>query len=133
MGLFCGVPCYYFVVEIVAVMVCGERFATPFAANGNGEGADRVEGIESAGKSSFLFNTLNGIYSLSLDKDDRLPQTVLQLSHLMRYFLYESGDDLVPLEKEWQVMEDYIALQEIRSNEKLQLEKGWKERSGISV
>jgi sensor histidine kinase YesM len=71
----------------------------------------------------FFFNTLNGIYSLSLDKDERLPQTVLQLSHLMRYFLYESGEDLVPLEKEWQVLEDYIALQGIRSNEQLQLEK----------
>ena len=71
----------------------------------------------------FFFNTLNGIYSMTLDKDERLPQTILQLSHLMRYFLYESGEDLVPLEKEWQVLEDYIALQRIRSNEQLHLEK----------
>lgn len=71
----------------------------------------------------FFFNTLNGIYSMTLDKDERLPQTILQLSHLMRYFLYESGEDLVLLEKEWQVLEDYIALQRIRSNDQLQLEK----------
>jgi len=71
----------------------------------------------------FLFNTLNGIYSMTLDKDERLPTTILQLSHLMRYFLYESGEDLVPLEKEWQMVGDYIALQRIRSNEALQLEK----------
>lgn len=71
----------------------------------------------------FFFNTLNGIYSMTLDKDERLPQTILQLSHLMRYFLYESGEDLVPLEKEWQILEDYIALQRIRSNEQLQLVK----------
>lgn len=71
----------------------------------------------------FFFNTLNGIYSMTLDKDERLPQTILQLSHLMRYFLYESGEDLVPLEKEWEIVEDYIALQRIRSNEQLQLEK----------
>lgn len=71
----------------------------------------------------FFFNTLNGIYSMTLDKDERLPQTVLQLSQLMRYFLYESAEDTVPLEKEWQVMEDYIALQRLRSNEQLQLEK----------
>lgn len=71
----------------------------------------------------FFFNTLNGIYSMTLDKDERLPQTILQLSHLMRYFLYESSDELVPLEKEWQVVNDYIALQRIRSDGQLLLEK----------
>lgn len=70
----------------------------------------------------FFFNTLNGIYSMTLDKDERLPQTVLQLSHLMRYFLYESREDLVPLEKEWQVLRDYISLQRIRSGPGLQVE-----------
>jgi sensor histidine kinase YesM len=70
----------------------------------------------------FFFNTLNGIYSMTLDKDERLPQTVLQLSHLMRYFLYESVEDLVPLENEWQVLQDYISLQRIRSGANLQVE-----------
>jgi sensor histidine kinase YesM len=71
----------------------------------------------------FFFNTLNGIYAMSLDKDERLPETVLRLSHLMRYFLYELKEDLVPFEKEWQVLQDYIALQQIRSNQLLQIEK----------
>ncbi|MEP7371849.1 MAG: histidine kinase [Chitinophagaceae bacterium] len=70
----------------------------------------------------FFFNTLNNIYSMSLDKDERLPGTVLQLSELMRYFLYESKEDLVPLPKEIQVLKDYIALQKIRSNEQLKVE-----------
>jgi sensor histidine kinase YesM len=70
----------------------------------------------------FFFNTLNNIYSMSLDKDERLPDTVLQLSDLMRYFLYESKEDLVPLVNEIQVLKDYIALQQIRSNEKLKVE-----------
>jgi LytS/YehU family sensor histidine kinase len=69
----------------------------------------------------FFFNTLNSIYSMSLDKDERLPGTVLQLSDLMRYFLYESKEDFVPLVKEMQVLNDYIALQRIRSDEKLQV------------
>lgn len=70
----------------------------------------------------FFFNTLNSIYSMALDKDQRLPGTVLQLSDLMRYFLYESKEDLVPLKKELQVLRDYMALQKIRSNEKLKVE-----------
>jgi sensor histidine kinase YesM len=82
-----------------------------------------LKALKSQVNPHFFFNTLNGIYSMTLDKDERLPQTILQLSHLMRYLLYESGEDLVPLEKEWQVLQDYIALQRIRSNENLQLEK----------
>lgn len=69
----------------------------------------------------FFFNTLNSIYSMSLDKDERLPGTILQLSELMRYFLYESREDLVPLSKEIHVLNDYIALQKIRSDEQLQV------------
>jgi len=70
----------------------------------------------------FFFNTLNSIYSMALDKDERLPGTVLQLSDLMRYFLYESKDNFVPLEKELAVADNYIALQKIRSGEQLRIE-----------
>jgi sensor histidine kinase YesM len=70
----------------------------------------------------FFFNTLNSIYSMALDKDERLPGTVLQLSELMRYFLYESKDNFVPLEKELAVAGNYIALQKIRSGEQLSVQ-----------
>ena len=64
----------------------------------------------------FFFNTLNSIYSMALDKDERLPNTILQLSDLMRYFLYQSKDNFIPLEKELAVVNNYIALQKIRSD-----------------
>jgi len=70
----------------------------------------------------FFFNTLNSIYSMSLDKDERLPGTILQLSEMMRYFLYESKDNFVPLQKELAVVDSYIALQTIRSDEQLKIE-----------
>jgi sensor histidine kinase YesM len=70
----------------------------------------------------FFFNTLNSIYSMALDKDERLPGTILQLSELMRYFLYESRDNFIPLEKEMAVLDNYIALQKIRSDSKLNFE-----------
>jgi two-component system, LytTR family, sensor kinase len=70
----------------------------------------------------FFFNTLNNIYSMSLDKDNRLPGTILQLSDLMRYFLYEAKDNFISLEKELAVVNNYIALQKLRSNEKLSFE-----------
>jgi sensor histidine kinase YesM len=70
----------------------------------------------------FFFNTLNSIYSMALDKDDRLPGTVLQLSDLMRYFLYVSRDNFIPLEKDLTVVKEYIALQKLRSNAQLDIE-----------
>ena len=70
----------------------------------------------------FFFNTLNNIYSMALDKDERLPDTILQLSDLMRYFLYESKDNFIPLEKELAVVNNYIALQKIRSDVQLNIE-----------
>src|SRR5262245_43999547 len=70
----------------------------------------------------FFFNTLNSIYSMALDKDQRLPNTILQLSDLMRYFLYASRDKFIPLEKELAVLDNYIALQKIRSDTKLNIE-----------
>jgi sensor histidine kinase YesM len=70
----------------------------------------------------FFFNTLNSIYSMALDKDDRLPGTVLQLSDLMRYFLYVSRDNFILLEKDLTVVKEYIALQKLRSNPQLDIE-----------
>ena len=78
----------------------------------------------------FFFNTLNNIYSMSLDKDERLPGTILKLSELMRYFLYESREDLVPLSKEIQVLNDYIDLQTIRSDERLEVTTAMEKETG---
>lgn len=78
-----------------------------------------LQALKSQINPHFLFNTLNGIYSMSLDNDKRLPQTVLQLSELMRYFLYEAKDDFVPLAKELALLQNYISLQKLRLGETL--------------
>ena len=65
----------------------------------------------------FLFNTLNSIYALTLDKSDEAPEAVLKLSGMMRYVVTESVVDLVSLDKELQYVRDYIALQKLRLDE----------------
>jgi hypothetical protein len=62
----------------------------------------------------FLFNTLNGIYSLALQKSDDTPEAIVKLSGLMRYVLTEAKDEFVPLHKEIDYIKNYIALQKIR-------------------
>jgi two-component system, LytTR family, sensor kinase len=62
----------------------------------------------------FLFNSLNNIYSLALKKDPLAPQTLLMLSDVMRYMIYESAADMVPLKKEINYIDNYIDLQRLR-------------------
>ncbi len=69
----------------------------------------------------FLFNTLNNIYSLSLQKSDRSPEMILKLSDLMRYMLYECNVATVSLKREIQFLEDYIALEKIRHGDKAEI------------
>ncbi len=62
----------------------------------------------------FLFNSLNSIYSLALQKADNTADAIVKLSGLMRYTLSDAGHDFVPLEKEINYLVDYIELQKIR-------------------
>jgi two-component system LytT family sensor kinase len=66
----------------------------------------------------FLFNVLNSIYSLSLKKSDKAPEVILKLSDILRYMLYESRQDYVPVDKELQMLKDYIDIEKIRLTEK---------------
>jgi two-component system LytT family sensor kinase len=69
----------------------------------------------------FFFNTLNNLYSLTLQKSDLAPEVVLKLSSLMSYMLYESGAAYVPLDKEIANLENYIALERLRFGNRLSL------------
>lgn len=62
----------------------------------------------------FFFNTLNNIYSLVYKKSDEAPAALMKMSDIMRYMLYESKAEKVPLEKELEYLEDYIELQKLR-------------------
>ncbi|RZL06035.1 MAG: histidine kinase, partial [Pedobacter sp.] len=69
----------------------------------------------------FLFNSLNNIYSLSYKKSDKAPDAILKLSELTRYMLYEK-QELVPLEKEWEYIQNFISLQQLRYDTALALQ-----------
>ena len=62
----------------------------------------------------FLFNSLNTIYGLALTKDDQTEEAIVLLSDLMRYMLYESDQDHMPLSKEIEFLDKYVALHRMR-------------------
>jgi len=62
----------------------------------------------------FIFNVLNNAVSLARKKSDLVEPTLVQLSNLMRYMLYESEYDKVPFEKELEYVKSYLELQKLR-------------------
>ncbi len=62
----------------------------------------------------FLFNTLNNIYSLALQKSENVAESIARLSGIMRYMLRDSDTEKVPLEKEIEYLQNFIELQCLR-------------------
>ncbi|MDP4261397.1 MAG: histidine kinase [Bacteroidota bacterium] len=69
----------------------------------------------------FLFNTLNNIYSLARDKSDLAPESVLRLSKILRFMLYETGGEYIAIEQELKIISDYIALEKLRYDDSLRV------------
>lgn len=62
----------------------------------------------------FLFNCLNTIYSLAHKRSEETENAIVKLSTIMRYMIYESNEDKVPLQKELLYLQDYIDIQRLR-------------------
>jgi two-component system LytT family sensor kinase len=62
----------------------------------------------------FMFNVLNNLASLARKKSDQLESVIIQLSQLMRYMLYETGERKVTLDNEIEYLKSYIDLQKLR-------------------
>jgi two-component system LytT family sensor kinase len=62
----------------------------------------------------FLFNTLNSIYSLSLQKSDRTAEIVVRLADIMRYLIYECNEEKIMLDKEIEFIRNYIEIERLR-------------------
>lgn len=69
----------------------------------------------------FLFNTLNNISSLTQINPDAAQDAIAQLSDLLRYAMYETNKKTVPIQGEVEFMRNYIALMELRCNEKTEV------------
>jgi sensor histidine kinase YesM len=69
----------------------------------------------------FLFNALNGLRSLIGDEPDRARDAVTQLARTLRYTLASGDEDLVSLERELEMVDDYLALEQLRLASRLEV------------
>jgi len=64
----------------------------------------------------FLFNTLNNLYSLSINKPELTSNAILKVSELLNYMLYETEENEVALSKELEILLSYLELENMKEN-----------------
>lgn len=69
----------------------------------------------------FLFNTLNNLYALALKKSDQTPEVIEKLSDILDYMLYRCNDTFVSLQKEVELIENYLSLEKVRYGKRVQI------------
>lgn len=76
--------------------------------------ASELKFLRSQVSPHFLFNVLTNLVSLARQKSGLLEPTLIKLSDLMRYMLYESNNEKFPLSSEIASLENYVELQRLR-------------------
>lgn len=95
---------------------------------------DELALLKSQVNPHFLFNTLNNLYGLiNQDQNKQAAEIILKLADLMRYLLESSKTDKVSLNKEIQFLEDYLSLEKIRVSKDvdIRLEISGIDRNGL--
>ena len=88
----------------------------------SGEPERRTEIPEVADQPHFLFNSLNTIYSLAHRRSPETEHALVKLSTIMRYMIYQSNEDKVPLQTELRYLQDYIDIQRLRMTRNIPVE-----------
>ncbi len=69
----------------------------------------------------FLFNTLNNLYALAIKKSNQTPEVIEKLSDILDYMLYRCNDTFVSLQKEIELIENYLSLEKVRYGKRVQI------------
>ena len=69
----------------------------------------------------FFMNTLNNIHALVDIDPEKAKSTILELSKMMRFMLYEGSKSVVPLEREMTFLQNYITLMKLRYTDKVRI------------
>lgn len=107
--LVCGLAAAYFYIGESIKKELLRSQAEAYQAN------TELKFLRSQVNPHFLFNTLNNLFSLAQGEGkDNVADKIAKLSGMMRYMIYDSSADSVPLEKEISYLEDCIALHQLR-------------------
>jgi two-component system, LytTR family, sensor histidine kinase LytS len=111
--LFLVTMCKFFKDSLIQQQADNQRFREAKQAE--------LDNLKAQLSPHFLFNTLNNFYGLAVSHSNQLPDLMLRLSDLMRYSLYETHLQTVPISDEIKYMQNYIELEKIRLEDNFQL------------
>lgn len=124
----------YIVVQLAVVIVISMFFHYSYEYNLANKRIYQLQAIQKEQKEAellalksqinphFLFNTLNNIYSYSFTNKPNTSELILKLSELTSYVLYDSDKETVPLSSEIDFISNYIELERIRLDDKVQVD-----------
>lgn len=75
----------------------------------------QLELLKSKLNPHFLFNTLNNIDILIIDQPNKASEYLKKLSELLRFMLFETNAEFIPLSKEIDYIKEFVDLQKIRT------------------
>ncbi len=128
-------PIYMVLVPISAglainICICGIRFYLENLKLNKTIIEYQIETLEKQISPHFMFNILNHINTLILEDANLASELLIQYSSILRYQLYYGGEKKVTISQDIQFLQDYIALEEIRWNDKIVVEATWDIQDG---
>ncbi|SEB39272.1 Histidine kinase [Tenacibaculum sp. MAR_2009_124] len=81
----------------------------------------------------FLFNTLNNLYALTIKKSDQAPLIIEKLSNMLDYMLYRCDERFVSINKEVELIENYLVLEKLRYGNRVHINFENKLKENVSI
>tara|TARA_R110002051_G_scaffold137916_2_gene210558 strand:+ start:60987 stop:62057 length:1071 start_codon:yes stop_codon:yes gene_type:complete len=106
----------YVIATLVEIFLFAQRKEEEIIINKNEALQTELKLLKSQINPHFLFNALNNIYALSAIDSARTQQSISYLSDMLRYVLYECEQEIVPLYKEIDYIENYIKLFSLKNS-----------------
>jgi Histidine kinase len=117
-ALLCGWQCIYFFYHLFDRFNRSEIERLRLATSAK---ESELRALKSQVNPHFIFNSLNSLRALIDEDPPRARLAVTQLSNLLRYSLQSGSLETVPFEDELRVVSDYLALEQVRHEERLRV------------
>jgi two-component system LytT family sensor kinase len=111
----------YGISTVIALSKKMQRDQLVFEATEKEKVSSELSFLKSQINPHFFFNTLHTIYALADTNGEAAKDAIYTLSHMMRYVIYDTQNDLTTLENEIKFIEDYIKLMKLRLSENVQV------------
>jgi two-component system LytT family sensor kinase len=111
----------YGVSTVIAMSKKMQRDQLAFEATEKEKINSELSFLKSQINPHFFFNTLHTIYALTDSNTSAAKDAIYTLSHMMRYVIYDTKNDLTTLEHEVKFVDDYIKLMKLRLSGEVQI------------